>query len=160
MCWGGCARDNELFVVPWVSTMTKREGAPMVPPTPTTSSWLVPTAWIMRQHEFHMPSCFLSFVHRPAVRGGRGRRGMTTTCLSSFPRFFISRQGGWKGRGQQRTPSLSLGVLDNDKGAGWHICAPLIPTCGVINRGQCETHMLALFELVSPSLGGIMLAMA
>ena len=85
---------------PRFSTTTKREGAPTVPPISTTSLWLVPTAWITRRREFHMPSRFLSFVHRPAARGGRGRRGMMMICSSSFPRFFISRQGGWKGRGQ------------------------------------------------------------
>ena len=82
------------------------------------------------------------------------------TCSSSFPGFFISRQGGWKGRGQQHTLLLSPGVLDNDEGAGWHICAPLIPTHSIIDRGWHETHMLALFGLVSPSSGGIMLSMA
>ena len=142
---------------PGFSTTTKREGAPTVPPISTTSSWLVPTAWITRRREFHTPSCFLSFVCRPAARGGRGRRGMTTTCSSSFPGFFISRQGGWKGRGQRRTRSLSPGVLDGDKGAGWHICAPLIPTHGVVDRAGVKPTRRPCLNWFPPHRGGLCL---
>ena len=107
---------------PRFSTTTKREGAPTVPPIPTTSSWLIAAVWIMRWHEFHMPSRFLSFVHQLAARGGRGRRGMTTTCSLSFPRFLSA------GRGDGR-----VGGNDAPHGCPWEFL--------MMMRGQGGTYV-------------------
>ena len=63
---GACAAGTTVIRrSPRFSTMTRREGAPMVPPIPTPSSWLVPAACTTRRREFHTPPRLFSFLRPP-----------------------------------------------------------------------------------------------
>jgi hypothetical protein len=50
---------------PGFSATTKREGAPMVPPTPTSSSFPVPAACTTRRRAFHTPPHVFFFLMPP-----------------------------------------------------------------------------------------------
>ena len=65
--------------------------------------------------------------------------------------------GGMEGRGQWPGMLLSSGVLDSNKGVGWHICASyFLPPPVLTDKGQCESHMppphLTSF---TPLVGGV-----
>jgi len=138
---GGCAGGRR-GRSPGLSTTTKREGTPMVPPIPASSLWLVPAACTMRRCGSHTPPRFLSFVYRRAARrgGGGGRRRL---ARRRSPDLLLTTGGNDVPR---RCPP---GVLDDNKQAGWHICAPwFLPAASSTGAGVKPTRRSLLNSLV------------
>jgi len=98
-------------------------------------------------------------------KDGRGKRTQgegeghdNDDLLVVLPQMFRHQQGvEGRSRAQRHTPSLSPAVLDDDKGAGWHVCAswflpPPIPA--VSSTGASVKPTRRPLRIRSPLFGG------